>query len=151
MWVTNDAHTHTNSTALLGGVRSREGILLDVLITLLQTLLWCTINFNRDLNVFCCIFWWKCTLVWYVHIGGRAFWCTMNNCTYIGGRVFWCTHILVEEYEASPYVCCHGQSRRNDASHTRRGTSETQENFLFVCCCPFAYNEQLLEEGYLNI
>ena len=75
-----------------------EGILLDVLTTLLQTLLWCTINFNRDLNVFCCIFWWKCTLVRYIHFDGRAFWCTMNNCTYIGGRVFLCTHILVEEY-----------------------------------------------------
>ena len=29
---------------------------------------------------------------------------------------------IVRQYRGSPYVWCHGQSGRNDASHTRRGT-----------------------------
>ena len=104
-------HTRTHSTTLLGGVQSRIWILLDVLVPLLQTLVWRTINFNWVLGVFCCIFWWKCTLVGtfiFVEEHFGALWTIVHICIYwwksvlvniyIAGRVFWCTHTLVKEY-----------------------------------------------------
>ena len=60
----------------------------------------------------------------------------------------WCTNVrvlvqvqvmhlyglsIVQQYRGSPYVWCHGQSGRNDASHTRRGTRpERTPSFLFL-------------------
>ena len=56
----------------------------------------------------------------------------------LGGTVLvylWCIHLLVYHCTGavwgSPYVWCHGQSGRNDASHTRRST-RPEKNWVFL-------------------
>ena len=67
------------------------------------------------------------------------YWCSIR-----GFHNYWCTDgaVLVYvfvylmysvQYGGSPYVWCHGQSGRNDASHTRRST-RPEKSSLFVSC-----------------
>ena len=56
----------------------------------------------------------------------------------MSGVLYICTYVhmsgvlyMVVHYRGSPYVWCHGQSGRNDASHTRRST-RPRRVFLFL-------------------